>query len=101
MFQLTPIGTIHCPITTDKEDGWASIISTITLDPARFTPDSLAGLDAFSHVEIIFLFHNVPERQIETTARHPRENPAWPKVGIFAQRAKSRPNRLGHTCCRL
>jgi tRNA-Thr(GGU) m(6)t(6)A37 methyltransferase TsaA len=101
MIQVIPIGTIHCPITADKEDGWSSIISTITLDPARFTADSLAGLDAFSHVEIIFLFHNVPESAIKTTVRHPRENPAWPKVGIFAQRAKSRPNRLGHTCCRL
>jgi len=30
-------------------------------------------------------------------ARHPRNNPAWPRVGIFAQRAKNRPNRLGLT----
>jgi tRNA (Thr-GGU) A37 N-methylase len=30
-------------------------------------------------------------------ARHPRDNPAWPRVGIFAQRGKNRPNRLGTT----
>ena len=34
-------------------------------------------------------------------ARHPRGNEAWPKVGIFAQRASSRPNRLGVTTCEL
>jgi len=30
-------------------------------------------------------------------ARRPRNNPEWPEVGIFAQRAKGRPNRLGST----
>ena len=30
-------------------------------------------------------------------ARHPRGNAAWPRVGIFAQRAKDRPNRIGTT----
>src|SRR5262249_18728471 len=34
-------------------------------------------------------------------ARHPRNNPAWPRVGIFAQRAKGRPNRLGSTIVRI
>ena len=34
-------------------------------------------------------------------ARHPRGNPAWPLTGIFAQRGRNRPNRLGTTICRL
>jgi tRNA (Thr-GGU) A37 N-methylase len=34
-------------------------------------------------------------------ARHPRNNPAWPQVGIFAQRGKNRPNRLGLTTVRI
>ena len=33
--------------------------------------------------------------------RHPRNNPEWPEVGIFAQRAKNRPNRIGCTICRV
>ncbi|MSQ48455.1 MAG: hypothetical protein EXR78_08775 [Deltaproteobacteria bacterium] len=37
----------------------------------------------------------VEEQKIVTTARHPRNNPQWPKIGIFAQRGKNRPNRLG------
>jgi tRNA (Thr-GGU) A37 N-methylase len=31
----------------------------------------------------------------------PRNNPAWPEVGIFAQRVKNRPNRLGLSTCEL
>ncbi len=38
---------------------------------------------------------------MQTAARHPRDNPAWPKVGVFAHCAKSRPNRLGVSICRL
>jgi tRNA (Thr-GGU) A37 N-methylase len=34
-------------------------------------------------------------------ARHPRGRTDWPKVGIFAQRAKARPNRIGVTTCEL
>lgn len=39
--------------------------------------------------------------KIVTGGRHPRDNPAWPRIGIFAQRAKSRPNRIGSTICRV
>ena len=41
------------------------------------------------------------ENKIETSARHPRNNPNWPKVGIFAQRGKNRPNRLGVTVVKI
>ena len=33
--------------------------------------------------------------------RHNPGNPDWPKVGILAQRAKNRPNRIGITTCEL
>lgn len=39
--------------------------------------------------------------KIETGARHPRNNVAWPNVGIFAQRGKNRPNQIGLTICRI
>jgi tRNA (Thr-GGU) A37 N-methylase len=34
-------------------------------------------------------------------ARRPRGRADWPEVGIFAQRAKARPNRIGVTTCEL
>jgi len=50
---------------------------------------------------VIYVFDRVEAAKIETGARHPRNNVAWPKVGIFAQRGKNRPNRIGTTVCRI
>jgi len=61
----------------------------------------VAGLQEFSHIEIVFVFDQVEPADIERGARHPRGNLSWPAVGIFAQRAKMRPNRIGVTVCRL
>jgi tRNA (Thr-GGU) A37 N-methylase len=98
---INPIGRVDGGRSEPTDDDWGTNRSTIRLDPARFTPEALLGLDAFSHVEVIFLFDQVTDDQITTTARHPRGNPAWPRVGIFAQRGKNRPNRLGVTICRV
>ena len=69
--------------------------------PRNSARNSLAGLDGFSHVEVVFLFHLVADSAIVTSARHPRGRADWPKVGIFAQRGKDRPNRIGVTICKL
>lgn len=76
-------------------------MSTIVLDPHRFDASAVRGLEAFSHVEVVFHFHRITPRGVQRRARHPRNNPAWPAVGILAQRAAARPNRLGVTRCRL
>lgn len=47
------------------------------------------------------MFHEVDAAKVVTGARHPRNHPAWPRVGIFAQRANNRPNRIGSTICRV
>ncbi len=67
----------------------------------RFGPEALAGLDGFSHIEVVFHFNQVGDTDIQTGARHPRGREDWPLVGIFAQRGKGRPNRIGVTVCRL
>ena len=59
----------------------------IELDPTQFGPDALAGLGAFSHVAVRFHFHQATAAP-ETGAHVARGTPAWPKVGILAQRAK-------------
>jgi tRNA (Thr-GGU) A37 N-methylase len=96
-----PIGLVHSPIADPIDDVWGRVTCRIDLDSARFTPDCLLGLADFSHIEIVFLFNRVAESEIMTGARHPRNRLDWPKVGIFAQRGKNRPNRIGVTICRL
>jgi tRNA-Thr(GGU) m(6)t(6)A37 methyltransferase TsaA len=83
-----------------EDDSWAGEEAIIELD-GGFAPDSLAGLSDFSHVEVIFHFHRLPEPEIRTGARHPRGRADWPLEGIFAQRGRMRPNRIGVSVCRL
>src|SRR5262245_14750672 len=99
-FSLRPIAFVRSPRTDVADDFWGGVESEIELCPDIPT-ESLNGLEEFSHVEIIFVFDRVPPDMVATGARHPRNNPAWPKVGIFAHRAKRRPNRLGHSIVRL
>jgi len=96
VIELTPIGRVRSTRAELVDDAWDSVQATIELD-ADFDPAALAGLTDFSHAEIIYFFDQVRPEKIERGARHPRGNPDWPRVGIFAQRAKDRPNRLGAT----
>src|ERR1700742_3505065 len=79
------------------DDAWDAVTARIELDPAQFKADAAAALDSFSHVGMIFHFDTAPAANVNTSARHPRRNKDWPLVGIFAQRGKDRPNRLGVT----
>lgn len=99
-YTLRPVGRVHAARVEAEDDDWGGSEACIELAPA-FTPDALRGLDAFSHVEIIYLFDRVAPERVVHGARRPRNNPDWPEVGIFAQRGKNRPNRIGATICRL
>jgi tRNA-Thr(GGU) m(6)t(6)A37 methyltransferase TsaA len=99
--EVQPIGVVRGSRAEAVDDDWAGVEATIELDAERFGPEVVAGLDAFSHVEVVFVFDRVDEAQVNLGARHPRGNPDWPRVGIFAQRAKARPNRIGLTTCEL
>lgn len=99
-FKIRPIGHVRSTRREAIDDNWDAEQATIMLAEG-YGEDSLAGLDGFSHVEVLFLFDQVPAERIETGARHPRGRSDWPMVGIFAQRGKNRPNRIGLTTCRL
>lgn len=99
-FQIQPIAFVRSARAEVMDDDWGAVTSIIELAP-DLPPESLLGLDAFSHVEVLYVFDRVTEDKIERTARHPRNNEDWPKVGIFAQRGKNRPNRLGASICKI
>jgi tRNA (Thr-GGU) A37 N-methylase len=101
MIAMEPVGRVRGGRKEAVDDDWGGSCSTIELDPGRFTPEALTGLDAFSHAEIVYLFDRVGIDEIVFSARHPRGRRDWPKVGIFAQRGKNRPNRIGVTICRI
>jgi len=98
---LEPVGVVVGGRTEPVDDEWGAVEAVIRLDARRFGPDVVAGLDEFSHLVVVFQFHLVDESAVRTGARRPRGNPAWPEVGMFAKRAKMRPNRLGVSTCVL
>ncbi len=97
---MQPIGRVESSRTGPEDDNWGGAESRIVLDE-RFGPEALQGIEDFSHAEVIFLFDRVDPSKVVTGARHPRNNSEWPEVGIFAQRNKNRPNRIGSTICRV
>jgi tRNA (adenine37-N6)-methyltransferase len=102
---LRPVGWVHSSEHSleqqPREDYWGDVISEIRLDNSKFSSEALDGLAEFSHVEVLFYLHGVSEASVVVGRRHPRSNPKWPEVGIFAQRGKARPNRIAATVCRL
>jgi len=98
---LEPIGYVRGGRATATDDDWGRNLARIELDADRFTPDALAGLGDFSHIEVVYFFHGVTSREVERGARRPRGRADWPLVGIFAQRGRTRPNRLGVSVCRV
>jgi tRNA-Thr(GGU) m(6)t(6)A37 methyltransferase TsaA len=99
-YHVEPIAFVSATRKSPEDDFWGGEVAEIRLADA-IDPSALAGLETFSHVEVLFLFHGVSEHKIVNGARHPRNNVAWPKVGIFAQRGKNRPNRIGSTICKV
>jgi tRNA (Thr-GGU) A37 N-methylase len=100
MIEIEPIGHVEALRDQAVDDYWGGAESRIVLDE-RFEPDALDGIEEFSHAEVLFHFDRADPARIVCGARHPRNNRAWPAVGIFAQRGKNRPNRIGSTICRI
>jgi tRNA (adenine37-N6)-methyltransferase len=100
-FTIHAIGYVQCERAEPIDDHWDAFPSIIHLDSDRFGSEALQGLESFSHVEIFYVFDKVEDAEINTSARHPRGRADWPKIGIFAQRGKGRPNRIGATVCKI
>jgi tRNA-Thr(GGU) m(6)t(6)A37 methyltransferase TsaA len=100
MFTITPVAWVGSTRVEPSDDNWDAEAATITLDDA-LPEESLTGLDEFSHLEVLFYFHKADPDKVEPGLRHPRNNPDWPKVGVFARRGKNRPNHLGLSVVKL
>ncbi|MEO8393597.1 MAG: tRNA (N6-threonylcarbamoyladenosine(37)-N6)-methyltransferase TrmO [Chloroflexota bacterium] len=97
--QLEPIATIHSPISEGVDEDWGSVISEIELKP-EFT-DGLRQLASFSHALIVFFMHQSSFKAETDLVRRPRGRADMPEAGIFAQRAKHRPNPIGITAVEI
>jgi len=89
-FYLNAIGTVR------KTDGkaWIEIFDEYG--------DALLGLDGFSHVYVLYWFHqnDTPQKR-QTLQVHPRKDPKNPLTGVFATHSPRRPNLIALTICKI
>lgn len=100
MFTVKPIAFVQNKRIEIKDDQWGEVYSELIL-AHEFPEASLEGIEDFSHLEIVFYFNRVKDENVQVDSRYPRNNTSYPKVGIFAQRGKNRPNKIGLTTVEL
>ena len=74
--------------------------SAIVFEPEFRNPDTLRGLDGFSHLWLIWQFSEAVRAQWSPTVRPPRLG-GNTRMGVFATRSPFRPNSLALSCVRL
>jgi tRNA-Thr(GGU) m(6)t(6)A37 methyltransferase TsaA len=99
MVKLEAIGTVRSPVSEGVDEDWGGVTAEIHL--ADHLAPGLSGLEQFSHVIVVFFMHQSSFNPETDLVRRPQGRPDMPEVGIFAQRAKHRPNPIGVTAVEL
>ncbi|GAA3200570.1 SAM-dependent methyltransferase [Actinocorallia longicatena] len=99
VLQITPIGTVVGGRTTPTDDHWTEH-AIIRLN-ADYPLEVVQGLEDFSHLVVVWHFHQASPDDVALHARSPRNDPRWPPTGTFAHRNHRRPNQLAQSFPRL
>ena len=90
--RLRPIGFLHNQFESRIPEGWETALAQIAVEE-RWHP-ALEGIEAFSHLIVLFWLDRSPRRHIEKRI-HPENREDLPAVGLFATRTPYRPNPIG------
>ncbi len=93
------IGVVYNDVKDPTDEGWGQVTSEVVLDETF--SDGLEGIEQFSHLLILFWMHRAAEAEPLRMRRRPQGRADMPEVGLFAQRARHRPNPIGVTAVRL
>ena len=84
-----------------RQSGLTSeLISSIVFEPDYRNPDCLRGIEAWSHLWLIWRFDRIPDGQWAPTVAPPKLG-GKTRVGVFATRSPFRPNPIGLSCVKL
>ncbi|MBM9521105.1 tRNA (N6-threonylcarbamoyladenosine(37)-N6)-methyltransferase TrmO [Desulforhopalus vacuolatus] len=102
---LEPIGVIHScfkeKFGIPRQPGLVKhSTATIELFPPFNREEMVRGLEGFSHIQVLFLFHRAVAEGWRPTVRAPRLG-GKKRVGVFACRSPHRPNHIGLSAVRL
>ena len=105
MYNLKPIGTItSCfkeKFGIPRQSGLVPAARAyLVLRPPYNAPEALTGLEEFSHIWLIYMFHGVAKGKWKPTVRPPRLG-GNQRMGVFATRSNFRPNPLGLSAVKL
>ena len=92
---MTPIGKVQNDVVNRKDVSWGEDTSSIVLEKEYVS--GLKGLEDFSHAIIFFFLDKAKYEKEKHLQRRPQNREDMPLVGIFSQRGKDRPNRIGMT----
>lgn len=96
---LQPVARIHTPYKEKfsvprQPDLVQDGVGVLELLPPYNQPETVRGLEQFSHLWLIFQFNHIEIGKWHPTVRPPRLG-GNQRVGVFASRATHRPNPLG------
>ena len=92
---MIPVGKVVNEVANRKDTSWGEDISSIILDEQYVS--GLKGLEDFSHAIILFYLDKAEYIKEKHLQRRPQNRDDMPLVGIFSQRGKDRPNKIGMT----
>lgn len=100
---MKPIAVVHSlfkeKFSIPRQPGLVSFESRIELLAPYNRPEAIMGLEEYSHIWIIFKFHQTEESN-SLTVRPPRLG-GNTRLGVFATRSPNRPNNLGLSLVKL
>lgn len=83
-----------------RQSGLAAVKGRIVFEPEYRNPDALRGIEAYSHLWLIWGFSCVHEEGWRPMVRPPRLG-GNQRMGVFATRSPFRPNPIGLSCVEL
>ncbi|MBI5057766.1 MAG: tRNA (N6-threonylcarbamoyladenosine(37)-N6)-methyltransferase TrmO [Nitrospirae bacterium] len=92
---LKIIGYVESSVKEQKDEQWGKVDARVVLQQEY--RKGLQGIEQFSHALIVTFLHEALFDPSKHLVRRPRGLDTMPEVGIFAQRAKDRPNPIGIT----
>ena len=104
-FEMRPIARIRSDFGSKfgvpRQSGLVDALEAAVVfeEPYR-NPDALRGLEGFSHIWLIWAFHQSQRPEWSPTVRPPRLG-GNQRVGVFASRSPFRPNPIGLSSVRL
>ncbi|WP_319406053.1 tRNA (N6-threonylcarbamoyladenosine(37)-N6)-methyltransferase TrmO [uncultured Desulfosarcina sp.] len=98
-FGFSPIGIVHSCFSEKfgipRQPGLVPAArATLEILPPYDRDEAFRGLEDFSHLWIVFVFHGIGKRKWQPTVRPPRLG-GNTRIGVFATRSGFRPNPIG------